>query len=74
MVPSHVADLTVEQFKELIHEVVTQTIVEMLGDPDAGLELREDLQANLRRSRAAVQTGGETIPAEVVANRLGLDW
>jgi hypothetical protein len=67
MIPSRVADLTVDQFKDLIHEVVTQTIVEMFGDPDAGLDLREDIKANLQRSLAAVQAGGETIPAEVVA-------
>jgi len=74
MIPSRVADLTVDEFKELIHETVAQTIVEMFGDPDAGLELREDIKANLQRSLAAVQVGGETIPAEVVATRLELDW
>jgi hypothetical protein len=74
MIRSSVADLTVEEFKGLIHEVVTQTIVELFGDPDEGLELREDIKANLQRSIAAVQAGGETIPAEVVAAKLGLDW
>jgi hypothetical protein len=53
---------------------VTETIVELFSDPDMGLELREDIKANLQRSLAAVQAGGETIPAEVVAAKLGLDW
>jgi hypothetical protein len=74
MIHSRVADLTVDEFKGLVREVVTQTMVELFGDPDEGLELREDIKANLRRSLAAVQAGGKTIPAEVVAARLGLDW
>ncbi len=74
MGPSRVADLTVDEFKGLIHEVVTETMVELFGDPDAGLALNEDLKANLQRSLAAVQAGGETLPAEVVARKLGLDW
>jgi hypothetical protein len=74
MIPSRVADLTIDQFKDLIHEIVTRTIVEMFGDPDAGLELRDDIKANLQCSLAAAQAGGETIAAEVVATKLGLDW
>jgi hypothetical protein len=74
MIRSSVADLTIDEFKDLVREVVTQTIVELFGDPDEGLELREDMKANLQRSLAAVQAGGETIPAEVIAAKLGLDW
>ncbi len=69
-----VADLTVDEFKDLIREIVTQTIVELFDDPDEGLELREDIKTNLQRSLAAVQAGGETIPAQAVAAKLGLDW
>ncbi len=74
MTPTRIADLTVEEFKDLIRQVVTETIRELFGDPDAGLELREEIKAALQRSLAAVQAGGETIPAEVVAAQLGLDW
>ena len=74
MIPSRVADLTVDEFKGLVHKVVTETIVELFSDPDMGLELREDIKANLQRSLAAVQAGGETIPAKVVAAKLGVDW
>jgi len=74
MIPARVGDLTVDEFKHLIHQVVTETVVELLGDPDAGLELHEDIKAKLQRSLAAVQTGDNTIPVEVVAAKLGLDW
>jgi hypothetical protein len=74
MVVSSVADLTVEELKELIRETVSQTIVEMLGDPDKGMELRQDVKERLGRSLATVQAGGKTIPAHQVAARLGLEW
>jgi len=44
--------------------------MEMLGDPDSGLELRQDLRERLERQREAVEQGerGETFAA--VAARL----
>ncbi len=69
-----VADLTIEEFKALIREVVVQTLSEMLGDPDEGLELNDDFQMELRQSLATVQEGGKTIPVRDVAERLGLTW
>ncbi len=69
-----VADLTIEEFKALIREVVVQTLSEMLGDPDEGLELNDDFQIELRQSLAAVQEGAKTKPAHDVAERLGLTW
>ena len=74
MIPSRVADLSVDEFKDMLREIVTETVVELLGDPDAGLELSEEMKANLQRSIAAVQAGGETSSAETVAARLGLEW
>ncbi len=68
------ADLTVDEFKVLIRETVKQTIVEMVGDPDEGLELRADIKAALQRSLQEAEAGGETIPAETVATKLGLEW
>ncbi len=69
-----VADLTVDEFKALIREVVIQILEELLGDPDRGLELREDFAEELRRALAAFQAGGKTTPAREVAERLGLTW
>ncbi len=71
---SKVADLTIDEFRELVREIVIQTLFEMLGDPDQGLELREDLTEELRRSLGAVQAGGKTVPVKEVAQRLGLTW
>lgn len=74
MARSTVADLTIEQFKDLIREVVIQTLLEVFGDPDEGLELRDDFKVKLQQSLARVQAGDKTIPVEEVAARLGLSW
>ena len=74
MAHSNVADLTVDEFRNLIREVVTQTLVEIFGDPDEGLELREEIKERLYRSLANTESNGETRPAQEVATRLGLEW
>lgn len=65
-----IADMTVEELRSLVAQVARQTVVEMLGDPDAGLELREEGKARLEHSLRAT----ERIPATAVAAQLGLDW
>lgn len=74
MARTKVADLSVQEFKEIIREVVIQTLLEMLGDPDEGLELRDDFAEELRHSLAEVKSGGKTTPVEEIAARLGLTW
>lgn len=69
-----VADLTIDEFKRLVREVVIQALSEVLGDPDEGLELRDDFKLELQRSLADVEAGGKTIPAHDVSGRLGLTW
>jgi hypothetical protein len=69
-----VADLTVDEFRHLVRDVVAETLADMLTDPDQGLELLEDMKAELRQSLAVSQAGGETAPAEAVAAKLGLTW
>jgi len=69
-----VGDMTVEQLKELIHEAVEEKLEQILGDPDWGLELREDVTERLRRSLEGVEKGEKGIGAQEVASRLGLEW
>ena len=65
-----VAEMTVQELKELVQSVVRQTVVDLLTDPDEGLELREEMKDKLRSSLAA----SETIPAAEVAAGIGLKW
>lgn len=69
-----VADLTIDDIKELVQEVVLETLSEIIGDPDEGLELRGDFVEELKQSLANVEAGGKRVPAQKVAERLGLVW
>ena len=71
---SKVADLTIDEFRDLVRAVVIQTLSEMLDDPDEGLELRDDFAEELRDSLAAVETGSKTVSAQRVSEKLGLTW
>ena len=68
-----VKELTVEQFKDLVHEAIEEKLEELIADPDLGLELREEIKERLRSSLAARQRGEKGIPIEEVARRVGLD-
>jgi CRP-like cAMP-binding protein len=74
MVHSTVAELTVDELRQLIREVVLQTFFEVLGDPDAGLELRDEFRKELERALAKAEADAETAPAADVAARMGLSW
>jgi len=67
-----VKDLSVEELKALIEEAVEEKLEEILGDPDLGLELREEVKERLRRSLAAVQAGKEGIPIDEVVSQAEL--
>ena len=69
-----VKDLSIEELKALIGEVVEEKFREMLVDPDAGLALRPEIRERLLRDMEAPQQEGENIPAAELARRRGLEW
>ena len=69
-----VKELSVEQLKALIQEAVEEKLQEILGDPDQGLEVKEEVKERLKRSLAAVECGEEGIPIGQVAKEIGLEW
>ena len=69
-----VKDLSVEQLRSLVQEAVEEKLKEMLGDPDVGLELREEVKKRLRSSLNAVESGERGIAMEQVTSEVGLDW
>lgn len=66
-----VSQMTPLELRILIEDAVERKFVELLGDPDAGLELQDDLKARLleQQERAAAGDLGE--PLEDVVKRLG---
>ena len=71
---TRVADMSVDQLKDLIQETVKEVLVEMLRDPDGGLELREDFKIVLQRSLETYESESDTVSADEVAEKLGLRW
>ncbi len=67
-----VANMTTEELKEMLKELIAVKLTELLGDPDAGLELREDLRQRLEHQRSAVERGDRGESFDDVAHRLGL--
>ena len=67
-----IKDLSVEQLKAVIGEVVEEKLRELLVDPDAGLVLRPEVEERLRKDLRENQ--GDNISAAEVARRRGLEW
>ena len=69
MAAQTVAELTIDEFRALIRETVTEVVAELLDDPDEGLEFREEFVAEMERRLVGER---KTIPAADVYRRLGL--
>lgn len=67
-----VAEMSVGELRQLVGELLEEKLVELLGDPDEGLELRVEVRERLLRQQAAVAAGERGAPLEVVRDRLGL--
>ena len=68
-----VGELEVDELEWWIYYIVDEVGVELIGDPDEGLELSAWAEEQLKQS-AADKAAGRTIPAAQVAKELGLDW
>ncbi len=71
---ARVSDLSVDELRVLIQEVVRQTLEDLFRDSDDGLELREDFRNELQTSLNTPQKDDELLSAESVASQLGLKW
>jgi len=69
-----VKDLSIEELKALVGEIVEEKLREILADPDAGLALRPEIRERLLRDLEEPQQEGQNIPAAELARRRGLEW
>jgi hypothetical protein len=67
-----VAQMTKKELEEMIGTVVEQKLLELLGDPDEGLPVRQSLRKRLIRQRGAVAKGRRGQPLDKVARKVGL--
>lgn len=70
---STVAQMTADELREIIETVVEQKLLEILGDPDEGLFIRQAIRQRLLQQRQKVAEGERGEPLEEVARRLGLE-
>ena len=62
-----------DELREMIEVTLEQKLLELLGDPDEGLEIRKSVRERLLRQQKAVAAGERGEPLEDVTRRLGLE-
>jgi len=67
-------EISTEELRTIIGEVVEEKLREMLGDPDDGLSLRPEVRERLIASLNQPRESRRTVSATEVAGDLGLDW
>jgi hypothetical protein len=66
------ADMTADELREIIEETVEGKLIELLGDPDEGLEIQDSLRERLLLQSERVAAGDRGEALEDVARRLGI--
>jgi hypothetical protein len=58
-----VAQMTKKELREMISTLIEQKLLELVGDPDEGLQIRKTLRDRLLRQKKAVERGerGESL-------------
>ena len=59
-----------EEQKMVIQSALKETLQEVLGDPDAGLELRPEFEERLRQAVVYVASGGRLLSVEELTSQL----
>ena len=67
-----VADMTATELRQMVGSVVEEKLMQLLGDPDEGLVLRENVRRRLLRQKQEVSSGERGESLEAVARRLKL--
>jgi hypothetical protein len=67
-----VADMTKGELREMMEDLIEEKLVELFGDPDQGLELRDSLRERLLRQRRDVKAGERGEALDDVLRRLRL--
>jgi hypothetical protein len=65
-----VAEMTALQLRTLIRSALKEALQEVLGDPDAGLELRPEFEERLRQTVSYVTSGGRLLSMEELISQL----
>jgi ribosomal 50S subunit-associated protein YjgA (DUF615 family) len=69
---STVAQMSKKELTRVISNVVEQKLVELFGDPDEGLPMKENLRRRLLRQKKAVAKGDRGTDLAFIRKQLGL--
>ncbi len=67
-----IANMTKKEFKQILSDVVEQKMIELFGDPDDGLVLKENMSKRLTRQKKAVMKGERGDDFEALVKHLSL--
>ena len=65
-----VAQMTAKELQKMIGAVVEEKLLELLGDPDRGLEIKKSLRNRLLQKKKEVALGQRGEKLEEVAKRM----
>jgi hypothetical protein len=68
-----VVHVTKEELQQMIEASVERTLIELFGDPDEGLELRDEIKQRLIKQRDVAARGEIGRDLEDVVKDLGLE-
>lgn len=69
---STVVQMSKQELTQLISTTIEQKLIELFGDPDEGLSMKENLRKRLLRQKKAVAKGDRGVELSSIRNRLGL--
>jgi len=73
MTTTTVAEMSEDELREMIESLIEQKLLEILGDPDEGLEIRKPVRERLLRQKEAVAAGDRGQPFEEVVQQPGME-
>jgi hypothetical protein len=68
-----VGEMPIDELREMIEAAVEHKLLEMLGDPDEDLDIRESVRERLLRQRETIVAGYRGHPFNDVVQQLGLE-
>ncbi len=69
---STVAQMSKKELTQIISNVVEEKLIELFGDPDEGLKLKETLRKRLSRQKRAVSKGERGVVLSTVRKQMAL--
>ena len=67
-----VVQVSKQELTKIISNVVEQKLVELFGDPDDGLTMKQNLRKRLLRQKRAVEKGERGVEFSSIRKHLGL--